>query len=116
MAQHELNQSFSEDPAIQSSICARCGKAAEVRLTLLGKGPHGSENFCLSCGEAHLHDLRKQPKVFAYTEQAANQLPGFASTNVKNFLHSDVAFDEMESGIVFWEGHGWSSDGPFAGA
>jgi hypothetical protein len=116
MAHNKFHHSFSEDPTIQSSICARCGKTAEVHLSLLGSVPHRSETFCLSCGEALLQDLQKQPAVFAHSEQTSTLHPSLANTSARHLLHSDVPFDEVEDGIIFWEGHGWSSDGPFAGA
>jgi hypothetical protein len=112
MAQNELNPSFAEDPAVQSSICARCGKIAEIHLSLLGDASRGGEIVCLACAEVLLSDLRKQR-----AEHPVTRLPAFANPSLghTSLLHSDVA-DDVESGIIFWEGHGWSSDGPFAGA
>jgi hypothetical protein len=111
MLHNELNPPFAENPTIQSSICARCGKAADVHLAMLGDVPQRSESFCLSCGEAHLHDLRS-----AVFEHAEVMPPSFTGPSAKHFSHDEAHVDEVEGGIIFWEGHGWSSDGPFAGA
>jgi hypothetical protein len=118
MAQNELNPFSTEGPAVQSSICARCGKTAEIHLALLGGAFHLGETFCLSCGEALIHDLQKQDATFAAADRAAALLLGIAGAGImpRPFLPGDASVDEMESGIIFWEGHGWSSDGPFAGA
>ncbi len=105
MAQNESHTFVSSDPAIQSSICARCGKTAEIYLTpLRGVSQHG-EAVCLACGEAFLSDLRAQQ-----ADQPAILLPLLMH---RPLFHAD---DEVEDGIIFWEGQGWSSDGPFAGA
>lgn len=118
MAQNESNTSFSNGHGIQNSICARCGKAAEVHLLLLGGAFHQGETFCLACGEVVLYDWRRQRTAFAHPEQGVVLLPGFAGMSITSgsLLHSDSLQDEIEGGIIFWEGHGWSSDGPFAGA
>lgn len=116
MAQNNFHSSFSEDPAIQSGICVRCGKAADIRLELLGGSFQRRGSFCLSCGEGMIHELQK--RQFAHTDQSSDLLSAFANAGgvQKAFLHSDASYDEAEGGIIFWEGHGWSSDGPFAGA
>ncbi len=104
MGQTSFNLTHSEDTVRASSLCARCGDTAEIHLALLGEMPQRSGSFCLPCGEALIHDLQDQ-----YSTHGVNvALPSFA--------HSTSHHDEGENGIIFWEGHGWSSDGPFAGA
>ena len=116
MAHNELNPSFSEDPTRQSNICARCGDTAQIHLTLLGDVPHRSGSFCFSCSEFVIHDLQKLQ--VAHQLAGAGVLAGFAESDAahRSSLHGHTPHDEIESGIIFWEGHGWSSDGPFAGA
>ena len=116
MAQNDLDLTFSDNSTVESDICSRCGRNAEMRLALLGSASHANGTFCLACAEALIHELRKQH--FVHAEQAAGFFSGLAGAGVvhKSFLHSDTAYDEIEGGIIFWEGHGWSSDGPFAGA
>lgn len=118
MAQNELNSTFSEGPIIQSSMCARCGKTAEVHLALLGGAFQQGETFCLSCGEALLRDLRAQYGRDQRGDYTSAFLPELIGMNVgsRSLLHSDASWDDVENGVIFWEGHGWSSDGPFAGA
>lgn len=118
MALNELNPSFSESPAIQSSICARCGKTAEIHLALLGDAFHPGETFCLSCGETMIHELRKQHIMFSHADHNAVRHASFADIGgvSRSLLHTDASLDEIDEGIIFWEGYGWSSDGPFAGA
>lgn len=119
MAQNELNPSFSEGPTIQSSMCARCGKTAEVYLALLGGAFQQGETFCLSCGEALIHDLRAEYRQGQRIEHVSAHLPelvGMGVSSPRSSLHSDAAWDDVENGIIFWEGQNWSSDGPFAGA
>jgi hypothetical protein len=115
MALNELNPPSSENLSPKSAMCAWCGKNAEMHLSLLGEMSKRSESFCLACGEIAVRELRKIQK---HAEQAANQLPNFAYADPahKSPLANDPLFEEVEGGIVFWEGHGWSSDGPFAGA
>ncbi|HEU5379526.1 MAG TPA: hypothetical protein VFV38_29235 [Ktedonobacteraceae bacterium] len=110
MAHDELRLSFSEDPNRLSNICAGCGNAAEIHLSLLEGTSHQGGSFCLSCGEMLISRLRKQ------RAEHASVLTGATDADHRSFLRSDFAYDEMEGGIIFWEGHGWSSDGPFAGA
>lgn len=105
MAFNEFHLFSSEDPSKPSSLCARCGATADIHLTLLGEAPRRSGSFCLLCGEALLHALQQQHDMAA---EAAVPAP--------SFLYSPTHYDDVEGGIVFWEGHGWSSDGPFAGA
>ncbi len=116
MAHNELNLSFSEDSTRQSNACIRCGDTAEIRLTLLGDMPHRSGNFCFACSEFVIHDLQKQQTAHQLAETGV--LAGFAEsgTTHKALPHSHTPHDEVEGGIIYWEGHGWSSDGPFAGA
>jgi len=70
------------------AVCTHCGKNATIHLTLLADISQQGESVCFACAETLIHDLRKQ----------------------------QGATDEIEHGIIYWEGHGWSSDGPFAGA
>lgn len=111
MGQTEFNLSFSEDTVRSSSYCARCGESAEIHLAMLGEMPQRSGSFCLSCGSALLHDLQQQYATF-----------GHAGSSSVNTAHSSFTYnntplhDDAEHGTIFWEGHGWSSDGPFAGA
>lgn len=118
MAQNNFHSSFSEDPAIQSRICVRCGKTADMRLELLGSSFQENGTFCLSCAEGLIHELRRRQAAFTRVEQLGDLFSAFANANAaqKAFLHSDASYEEAEGGIIFWEGHGWSSDGPFAGA
>src|SRR5271154_1223935 len=116
MAQNELNPSFYEGPTIQSSICARCGKTAEVHLALLGGAFQQGETFCLPCGEALISDLRVQAGQSQRVEHGSALLPELVGMRVgssRSLLHSDASWDDVENGIIFWEGQGWSSDGPF---
>lgn len=110
MAHDELRLSLSEDPKRQSTICAGCGNAAEIHLTLLEGTSHQGGSFCLPCGETLIARLRKQRAEYA------GMLSDAADAAHKAFPHGDIAYEEMEGGIIFWEEHGWSSDGPFAGA
>jgi hypothetical protein len=70
------------------AVCTHCGKNATIHLTLLADASHQGESVCLSCAEVLIHDLQKPQSVM----------------------------DDIEHGTIYWEGHGWSSDGPFAGA
>jgi hypothetical protein len=108
MAYDEFKFSFVDDPTLQSSICAACGNTAEIQLALLGGVSHHSASFCFACGEEVIHDLRQQR-----VEQATGVRVHAAH---QSFLRVDSTRDENEHGTIFWEGHGWSSDGPFAGA
>lgn len=119
MAQNHFYSSLSDDPAMQGNICTRCGKTADMHLSLLRGSFHGSSSFCFSCGEGLIHELKKQQLASPGSEPSSDLLSAFANPGVhqkKAFLHSDASYDEIEGGIIFWEGHGWSSDGPFAGA
>ena len=78
--------SFSRQPDRSDVPCNHCGRSAEIHLTPLEDTFQQGGNFCLACGETVIKNLQKQPPV------------------------------GDEHGIVYWEGHGWSSDGPFAGA
>lgn len=106
MAQNELKFPFTEDPDRQSTICVACGNAAEMHLSLLRGASHPGESFCLSCGEEAIRDLRAQStaKADGVSIHGAHQ----------SFLHTDTPPEDEEHGIIFWESHGWSSDGPFA--
>lgn len=105
MAYNEFHLFSSEDPGRPGSPCARCGATADIHLMLLGEAPRRGGSFCLPCGEALLRTLQQQ-----------HEIPAEAGATAASFLHSSTHHDDAESGIVFWEGHGWSSDGPFAGA
>lgn len=107
MKQNSFNLSASEDTVNASSLCARCGNTAEIYLALLSEMPQRSGSFCLPCGEALIHNVQDQYAAF-----------GAASVDTAHptFAHSTPHHDDNDGGIIFWEGHGWSSDGPFAGA
>ena len=105
MAHNEFHLFSSEDPGKPGSLCARCGATADIHLTLLGEPPGHGGSFCLPCGEALLQTL-----------QQSHEAPAEAAITSPSFLYSPTHHDDAEGGIVFWEGHGWSSDGPFAGA
>lgn len=110
MAQNEFHLSFAEDTARASSLCASCGQDADLHVVFLEETPQRSGSFCLSCGEALMRDLLRQRAAYKHPHpvQAEAALPVFLSTPAHH--------DDAEGGIVYWEGHGWSSDGPFAGA
>lgn len=110
MAQNEFHLSFADDPARASSLCASCGQDADLHLVFLEETPQRSGSFCLSCGEALMRDLLHQRAAYKHPRpvQTEAALPVFLSTPTHH--------DDAEGGIVYWEGHGWSSDGPFAGA
>ena len=108
MAHDELNFSFAEDPDKHNAICVACGNAAEIHLSLLKGASHADGSFCFPCGEEVIRDLSAQR-----AEQASN-VPVHATH--QSFLRVDTTPDDIEHGIVFWEGQAWSSDGPFAGA
>lgn len=108
MGQTHLNLSVSEDTIRASAYCARCGNTAEIHLALLGETPQRSGSFCLPCGEMLIHDLQAQ---HAFGQAGTYS----ADTAHPAFMHGTSHHEEGE-GIIFWEGHGWSSDGPFAGA
>ena len=116
MALHELHSSCSDDPALQHTNCARCGKSADIHLILLKGGFHQGETFCFACGEAMMREQRKQASYIASEHFVLSPDLASVGANAHAYLHSDVALEESEGGIIFWEGHGWSSDGPFAGA
>ena len=109
MARDELRFSFADDTTTTpSAMCAACGDTAEVHLSLLKGTPHQGASFCLSCGEEVIHDLRAQ-----HAEQVSGT---HVHTTHQAFLHLETEHEDGEHGIIFWEDHGWSSDGPFAGA
>lgn len=110
MGQTDFHFSYSEDTIRASSHCARCGNTAEIHLALLGETPQRSGSFCLPCSEALIHDLQNQQATLSHTS------PVSLDTAHPTFLHGNTHHDDSEGGIIFWEGHGWSSDGPFAGA
>ena len=110
MAQNEFHLSFAEDPGRASSHCASCGQAAEIHLLLLEQAPQRSGSFCLSCGEALMRDLLHQRATHGHAPVVGAEPARGA------FLSNNIHHDDVEGGIIFWEGHGWSSDGPFAGA
>ena len=107
MKHTSFNLTASEDIVKASSHCARCGNTAEVHLALLGEMPQRSGSFCLPCGEALIHELQDQ-----YALTGTHSL----NTAHPSFAHHPSQHDDNDGGIIFWEGHGWSSDGPFAGA
>ncbi len=107
MGQSDFNLSYSEDTIKASGHCARCGNTADILLALLGEMPQRSGSFCLPCGAALLHDLQSQYASFGHTSTDAAH---------PNFTYSTPHHDDNDGSIIFWEGHGWSSDGPFAGA
>jgi hypothetical protein len=39
-----------------------------------------------------------------------------ADTTQAALLPNNLSHEDAENGIIYWEGHAWSSDGPFAGA
>lgn len=107
MGLNNFNLSISADSIQAHDNCARCGNTAEIYLTLLEETPQKSGSFCLLCGEALIHELQNQYAI--------------SGTHHGDVARSTIAYstphhDETEGGIIFWEGHGWSSDGPFAGA
>ncbi|HLI72151.1 MAG TPA: hypothetical protein VKV19_20540 [Ktedonobacteraceae bacterium] len=110
MAQSEFYQSFAEDSARPSGLCAQCGDIAKIHIVLLEETPQRSGSFCLPCGEIVVHNLRQQEAAYHRTNLAAAEKAHAVS------LHSSTLHEDAEGGIIFWEGHGWSSDGPFAGA
>ena len=87
MVHDELDLPFMNNSARPTAVCTHCGATAAIHLTVLANASHQGEYACLACGEALIHSLQQQH-----------------------------AADEIEHGIIYWEGHGWSSDGPFAGA
>lgn len=105
MAHNEFHPFSTEDPGRPGSLCVRCGAPADIHLTLFGEVPGREGSFCLPCGEALLHML-----------QSRHEVPAEAAMTSPSSLHNSTHNDDAEGGIVFWEGHGWSSDGPFAGA
>lgn len=109
MGHTDFNLSYSEDSIRASSLCARCGDSAQIHLALLEEMPQRSGSFCLPCGEALLHDLQHQYALFGHIGAHS------ADTVHSTLVHSMPHHDDGE-GIIYWEGHGWSSDGPFAGA
>ena len=109
MGQNNFGLSSSEEAIHASAHCARCGNTAEIHLALLDETPQRSGSFCLTCGEALLHELQNQFALFGHTgAHSKDTYPSFAYTAPHP--------DDSDHGIIFWEGHGWSSDGPFAGA
>ncbi|HEX7736592.1 MAG TPA: hypothetical protein VF458_17220 [Ktedonobacteraceae bacterium] len=110
MGQTNFHLSYSEDTIKASNHCDSCGASAEIHLALLEGHPQRSGSYCLSCGEALIHDLQRQYALFGH--------PGTHSADTAHptFAHVPSHHDENEQGIIYWEGHGWSSDGPFAGA
>lgn len=110
MAQSEFHLSFAEDPARPSGLCAQCGDVAKIHIVLLEETPQRSGSFCLSCGEALVHNLRQREAAYGHADLTAAEKVHAIS------LHSSTPHEDAEGGIIFWEGHGWSSDGPFAGA
>lgn len=107
---HNFHLSYSEDAVKASSRCANCGDAAEIHLALLGEMPQRSGSFCLPCGEVLIHDLQRQYALFGRSNSQS------ADTAHPTLAHTPTHHDESDHGIIYWEGHGWSSDGPFAGA
>lgn len=108
MARDELRFSFADDPTTPGTICAACGNTAEIHLSLLKEASRQGASFCLSCGEEVIRDLRSQ------------HIERNSSTRVRTahqpFFQLESEHEDVEHGIVFWEGQSWSSDGPFAGA
>lgn len=110
MGQTDFNLSYSEDTIRASSHCARCGETAEIHLALLGEKPQHSGSFCLPCGAALIHDLQSQYATISHANTSS------VDTAHPTFAYNASHHDDSEGGTIFWEGHGWSSDGPFAGA
>lgn len=110
MTQNEFHLSFAEDPARSNSLCASCGQTAEVHLSLLEETPQRSGSFCLSCGEALMRDLLHQRSIHGRAGLTS------ADTTQAALLPNNLSHEDAENGIIYWEGHAWSSDGPFAGA
>ena len=110
MGQTDFHFSYSEDTIRASNHCARCGNTAEIHLALLGEMPQRSGSFCLPCSEALIRDLQNQYATLGHASAVS------LDTAHPTFLHGNAHHDDSEGGIIFWEGHGWSSDGPFAGA
>ncbi|HEY0755568.1 MAG TPA: hypothetical protein VGD98_16540 [Ktedonobacteraceae bacterium] len=107
MGNTNFHLSYSEDTVRASGHCASCGANAEVHLALLEEMPQRSGSFCLSCCEALLHNIQHQYVLFGHTNtHGADKTHG---------IHS-MHHEDGEHGIIHWEEHGWSSDGPFAGA
>jgi hypothetical protein len=106
MAHNELHLFSTEDPGRPGSLCARCGTTADLHLTLLGEASGRGGTFCFHCCEVLAHTFQQHEA--AASPEAATPSPAFP--------HSPTHHDDAEGGIVFWEGQGWSSDGPFAGA
>jgi hypothetical protein len=105
MPHNEFHLFSSEDPGRPGSLCARCGTTADIYLTLLGEATGRGGSFCLPCCEVLIHTLQQRHDV-----------PAEVALTSPSFPHPPTHHDEAEGGIIFWEGHGWSSDGPFAGA
>ncbi len=110
MGQSNFYLSYSEETIKTSSRCARCGDNAEIHLALLGEMPQRGGSFCLPCSEAVLHDLQHPYALLGHASQSG------ADTAHPVPAHSTHHQDDSEQGIVWYEEHGWSSDGPFAGA
>lgn len=111
MAQNEFFLPSVDDSARSSNLCAGCGQTAEIYFSFLREQPVHEGNFCLSCGEALIRDLLHQRAVHGQRNR-----PGVDPAHL-SLLHTTAhPCDDADNGIVFWEGHGWSSDGPFAGA
>jgi hypothetical protein len=105
MPHNEFHHFSTEDPGRPGNLCARCGTTADIYLTLLEEASGRGGSFCLSCCEMLVHALQQQ-----------HDIPAEVAITSPSLLHSPTHHDEAEGGIIFWEGHGWSSDGPFAGA
>lgn len=108
MSFHEFQLPFSEDPQKTSSRCIRCGQAAEIHIVLLGSSnqTRQSGSLCLPCSELVIHSLQAQRTPYVHAPVSSPH----------HFNHTPVHADDAEHGIIHWEGQGWSSDGPFAGA
>ncbi len=118
MTQNESLLSFPDGPFQQKQLCVRCNDVADIHLVLLDSHSPHSGNFCLSCGEIVMHSLRKQRLEHTGMDQAAERALDLSAIDGvhKSFSPGEHSSEESEAGIIYWEGQGWSSDGPFAGA
>ena|SRR5947209_4325786 len=120
MANNEFNQPTAIDRASHDNLCQWCNGQAEVFLKPIDASSHYSGgNFCGECAELLVRRLRKLAREESSDAGLISWGPGMkdAASKAPSIAHAEHApFDDVDGGIVIWNGRAWESDGPFPGA
>lgn len=123
MANNEFNQPTPIDRASRDNLCQWCNGQAEVFLKPIdASSQHAGGIYCSECAEILVHRLRKLAREESNREKRGDAgliswVPDLKDpvSRTPASAHAEHA-DDVDGGIVIWNGRAWESDGPFPGA